>query len=154
MVDRVHPLKFESPGSGGTELDEFPTGLDKNEDFVDARGSTYQNATSDDENVRIERVSGDLTFRDTAVPGGKTLSQLATGGNVVIVRDEGTGIPNGPHSVLDFVGAGVTATNKGSGVAEINIPGGGVSDFGRLLFNRDGGLMYDTTGAIVLKVAP
>ena len=29
--DKVHPLKMESPGSGGTQLDDFPTSLNPQE---------------------------------------------------------------------------------------------------------------------------
>jgi len=45
-------------------------------------------------------------------------------GSNIIVEDEGSTVAGGPHSNLDFVGAGVTATNAGSGVATITIPGG------------------------------
>lgn len=45
-------------------------------------------------------------------------------GSDIIVEDEGSNIPNTPHSNLNFVGAGVTATDGGSGVATITIPGG------------------------------
>ena len=46
-------------------------------------------------------------------------------GSTIIVEDEGSIVAGGPHSNLDFVGAGVTVTNAGSGVATITIPGGG-----------------------------
>lgn len=83
-IDRVHPLKFESAASGGTEDDEFPTGLDKNEDYVDSRGLSVQNDTSDDELVRVSRdAANNLTFQDGVVAGTKTLTQvLATGAGV------------------------------------------------------------------------
>ena len=45
-------------------------------------------------------------------------------GSDIIVEDEGSNIPNTPHSNLNFVGAGVTATDGGAGVATITIPGG------------------------------
>ena len=47
----------------------------------------------------------------------------------ITVQDEGSGIPNTPHVTLNFVGAGVTATDAGSSVATITIPGGGGSTF-------------------------
>jgi hypothetical protein len=81
MVDRIKPLKIEGPGSGGTETDEFPTSMDKNEDFVDARGYCVQNDTSNDEDVRVSRDASDnLTFQDGVVSGVKTLSDLLAGG--------------------------------------------------------------------------
>ena len=48
----------------------------------------------------------------------------AGSGSTINVEDEGSGIPNTPHANLDFVGAGVTATDAGGGVATITIPGG------------------------------
>ena len=41
----------------------------------------------------------------------------------IIVRDENTAVPNTPHQILNFTGAGVTATDAGSGVTDITIPG-------------------------------
>ena len=78
MVDRVKPLKIEGPGSGGTETDHFPTSLDKNEDFVDCRGVTIQDDSSDDDDVRISRDGNDLTFLDKNNTE-KTLTELVAG---------------------------------------------------------------------------
>jgi hypothetical protein len=47
------------------------------------------------------------------------------GGGAPTIQDEGTPLAGAPHSTLDFVGAGVTATDGGSGKALITIPGGG-----------------------------
>lgn len=81
MVDRIKPLKIESPDSGGTQTDDFPTSVNKNEDFLDCRGVTVQDDSSDDDLVRISRDGDDLTFLDknNAV---KTLSQLLAGGGI------------------------------------------------------------------------
>jgi hypothetical protein len=104
--DRIHPLKIEGADTGGTQEDEFPTAADPNEDHVDARGSTYQNDTSDDEDVGVERDSSDnLVLRDKNVPGGpKTLSALISGGFDIndIVWDNPGGI------VYDSSGLAVT----------------------------------------------
>jgi hypothetical protein len=48
-----------------------------------------------------------------------------TGGGTIIIEDEGSTVTGGPFSTLDFVGAGVTATDGGGGTATITIPGGG-----------------------------
>ena len=78
--DRVHPLKLEDPASGGVETDEFPTSLDQNEDFVDARGVTFQNATSDDEAVVAERDAENNLVLTDPVAGSWKLSELGGGG--------------------------------------------------------------------------
>jgi len=57
----------------------------------------------------------------------------AGGGGSVIVEDEGGVVGGGPHTTLDFVGAGVTATDAGGGTATITIPGGGGSDLATTL---------------------
>lgn len=46
-------------------------------------------------------------------------------GSSITVEDEGISVPNTPHTILDFVGAGVTATDATAGRATITIPGGG-----------------------------
>jgi len=80
-VDRVKPLKIESTDTGGDETDDFPTSLDKNEDFVDCRGVVFQNDTSDTETVAISRDASDnMTFFDGVVSGTKTLADLLSGG--------------------------------------------------------------------------
>lgn len=82
MVDRIKPLKLESPDSGGTETDDFPTSVDNNEDFLDCRGITVQDDSSDDEAVRVSRdASGNMTFLDQANTA-KTLTDLSTGGSL------------------------------------------------------------------------
>lgn len=78
--DRVHPLKLEDPASGGVETDDFPTSMDPNEDFVDARGVTFQNATSDDEAVTAERDAEDNLVLTDPVAGSWKLSELGGGG--------------------------------------------------------------------------
>lgn len=55
----------------------------------------------------------------------------AHGGGSVSIEDEGELVPGAPHTTLDFVGDGVTASNAGGGKATITIPGGsgGVDQF-------------------------
>ena len=98
----------------------------------------------------VLRVRGQVTDGDpnyTTVAGGVGLTMYAIGSNGVIgpagsdgaqgpagsgttitVEDEGTNIPNTPHTNLNFVGSGVTAADGGSGVATITIPGGGTAN--------------------------
>lgn len=85
MVDRVRPLKIEDSGSG-TETDFFPTETNPHEDYIDTRGLTLQDASSNDEVVRVEReaTTSKLKFYDTNYPSGKTLAELATAGSGVL----------------------------------------------------------------------
>ncbi len=77
MVDRVRPLKIETPAEG-TETDFFPTEADPDEDYIDTRGLTLQNGGSNDESVILDRNgSGDMVFTD-ANTGPTTLSQILT----------------------------------------------------------------------------
>lgn len=46
-------------------------------------------------------------------------------GSTITVEDEDVAVPNTPHSILNFTGAGVTVTDAGGGQADITIPGGG-----------------------------
>jgi len=80
VKDRVHPLKYEDPASGGIETDYIQTALDPHEDYVDARGVTVQNAISDDTTVFVERDVDDSLVLSDPVAGTYTLSELATGG--------------------------------------------------------------------------
>lgn len=43
----------------------------------------------------------------------------------VMVEDEGISVQNTPHTTLNFIGNGVVASDGGSGVADITIPGCG-----------------------------
>ena len=79
--DRIRPLKLESPATGGTQDDAFPTEADPHEDYPDVRGVTFQNDTSNDEDVYLERDASDnLVFKDKVVSTEKTLSDLVAGG--------------------------------------------------------------------------
>lgn len=100
VKDRVHPLKFEDPASGGVETDEFPTAIDPSEDYVDARGMTFQNETSNDTVVIIERdVSDNMVLQDP-VAGSYTLSELVSGGFDV------------NNAILDIAGGFVYDSNE------------------------------------------
>lgn len=42
MVDKVKPLKFESSATGGTENDEMPRETDPSEDYLAAKGLSFE----------------------------------------------------------------------------------------------------------------
>ncbi len=50
-------------------------------------------------------------------------------GTTLNIQDEGVALPNSPHDAVNFIGAGVVASDAGGGVADVTIPGGGVSTF-------------------------
>lgn len=78
-IDRVQPLKIESPGSGGVETDRYPEAVNTNEDFLDCRGVSIQDDDSSDELVVFSRDnSGNMTFKDVANTT-KTLTDLVAG---------------------------------------------------------------------------
>ncbi len=49
-------------------------------------------------------------------------------GSNIIIKDEGSNVTNTPHSELDFVGAGVSVTDGGSGKATVSIPNTGTDN--------------------------
>ncbi len=76
-LNRVQPLKIEDPDTGSQD-DDVPTALDKNQDYIDTRGIAFQNSTSDDSVVLVYRDDSDnLTFTDPVLGSTKTLSALA-----------------------------------------------------------------------------
>ena len=82
MVDRVRPLKWERPETGGTQTDTAPTSNNPNQDYPDVRGITIQNDSSNDETVIVSRDASDnLTFQDDVVSGVKTLTDLLASGS-------------------------------------------------------------------------
>jgi hypothetical protein len=58
-------------------------------------------------------------------------------GAITSIEDEDVVVPGGPHSILNFTGAGVTATDAGGGQVDVTIPGGGTP--------QNGAMFYGTT---------
>ena len=82
-------------------------------------------------------------------PAGSDGAQGPAGsGTTITVEDEGANIPNTPHSNLNFVGAGVTAADGGSGVATITIPGGGTANIAQ--YRQTGNLTIATSATTVV----
>lgn len=80
MVDKVKPLKLESPATGGTQLDEFPTAMNPNQDHANMRGLVIQSDSSSDEVVHLTRDSSDrMTFKDAENTTPVDLSTLVAG---------------------------------------------------------------------------
>jgi len=63
MVDKIKPLKLESPTGGGTESDTFPTEVDPTEDFLSAKGVAFDGG----ETVHIWSSNNEIRFKDSLV---------------------------------------------------------------------------------------
>lgn len=80
-LDRVQPLKLESPDTGGDETDPYPSGCNRNEDYLDCHGVTLQSTTSNDDAVFIDRTAaGNIRFKDAYYNTTVLLKDLAGGG--------------------------------------------------------------------------
>jgi len=66
-------------------------------------------------------LSGSLLVDGTVTPAKLSFDLT----NSIIINDEESVVAGGPHTEITFAGAGVTATDAGSGVALVTIPGGG-----------------------------
>ena len=60
-MDIIRPLKLESPASGGTELDMFPTETDPTEDYAVAKGVAIEDT---DTIIDKNQTDGGMEFRD------------------------------------------------------------------------------------------
>lgn len=76
-----------------------------------------------------ENLFADAIFLVKKLEGGQGPKGDPGDGASVIVNDEGVAVPNGPFSTLNFTGAGVTASDAGSGVTTVDIPGTGLKTF-------------------------
>lgn len=71
-VDKVKPLKIESPALGGSQTDPFPQETDPSEDYLAAKGVAFENLDS----TRVFSEDGVMKFEDSENPEICTLSDL------------------------------------------------------------------------------
>lgn len=90
--DRVQPVKWESTGEGGSTDEPFPSGVNPQQDALEARGIYGAATDARDETTYIIRDGDDWKFRDKALGVEKTLTQLAAAGS---------GISEAQHEALD-----------------------------------------------------
>lgn len=101
MVDRIKPLKLESP-LDGTQYDPTPTELDPQEDYIATKGISFQ----DSENIVIESIGGELRFRDTKISPitlNELINLIKSGINFnfsVINSNEEITIPSGQQMIV------------------------------------------------------
>jgi hypothetical protein len=90
-MDRVQPVKIESPGLGGTEEDVEYSPIEPQEDAIEAAGLYLQDASNRDETTLVYRDGDDLKFKDGNNPSVKTLTDLAA---------SGSGVTEAAHKIL------------------------------------------------------
>lgn len=95
-------------------------------------------------------ISGSVSFVNSRID---SLSTAIGGGGTIDVEDEGT--PVMTAATLNFIGSGVTATDAGGGVADIDITGGGGGSWIPMV---DGGeppvFITDGAGVLILVAGP
>lgn len=104
-------------------------------------GSNQINTLADSLRLSIQTVGAN------GAPGPQG-PQGPSGGATINVQDAGSNIPNTPHSTLNFIGAGVIASDSGSGIAEINIPGGAGANIAQYL--RSSNQLISTTASPII----
>jgi hypothetical protein len=72
LVDKVKPLKMESPASGGTETDPFPTETNTASDYLATKGIAFENLDT----VFIDKSGNDMRFKDITNTANLTLMEL------------------------------------------------------------------------------
>lgn len=128
MVDKVKPIKLESPSGGGTETDIFPTEVDPSEDYLAAKGLAVEN----NDGLLIKAVNSNLGFLDPVL-GEKELKTLKSI-NLLLTDQSNPYLQNGSttfapiasfiwpgtsHSVAPTQVSAITFTNS----ANINVQG-------------------------------
>ena len=71
--------------------------------------------------IRITVIGNSNVLRPVVIANGASIVNGA--GGSLTIQDETTVIPNNPHTTLNFTGPGVTVTDAGGGVANINVAG-------------------------------
>jgi len=108
-------------------------------DDPDEEGSTHafiipSLVNTDVIRIRAQRVNGAqdcdthangvrLSFFSIGANGPPGPTGPPGAGSTVIIEDEGGVVAGGPHDTLNFIGAGVVASDAGGGTADVTIPG-------------------------------
>ncbi len=140
-VVRISDLTAATTPLAGTEIVEIEQGGNSRRCTVDditAGGLSNPMTTAGD---LIRATTGGAPQRLAVGTNGQVLTVVsgapawaaAAGGGSVNVQEEGSTVVTGA-TAINFVGAGVTATDGGGGVATVTIPGGGGSSLTRATF--------------------
>lgn len=81
----------------------------------------------DDQYIICYRKGSKLYFRNgKALGDGQTADIFESSGAGTVYKDEGVAIAGAPHSTVNFVGSGITATNAGGGQVNVSVNAGAV----------------------------
>jgi hypothetical protein len=90
-MDKVKPLCFESPDTGGTETDYLPTELDPTDDYVSTKGIAFEDA--DNRKIDLD-LSGNIQFQDatqtTEFPLSRLVKDFGTPANSLVASVQAT----------------------------------------------------------------
>ena len=101
MVDRVQPLKIESPDTGGTDVDSFPTGVNVHQDYLECAGVALQDVAHRDETTLVFRDDLDMKFKDGNNPVPVTLTDLLAGGGGGITPTQHEALRTLTHEIVE-----------------------------------------------------
>ena len=90
-------------------------------EFVDGDEITFQAIQSDGGSNEITIEANVVVASFKGIQGDPGPPGAPGAGSTVLVDDEGSAVPSGPFDTLDFVGAGVVASDGGGGVATITV---------------------------------
>ncbi|MGD9209161.1 MAG: hypothetical protein PVI90_00220 [Desulfobacteraceae bacterium] len=109
-VDGEHASAFANASHTHTESDI----TDLDHDAQKIKGVTIDDTDiANGKILKYNSTSGNLEYEDDATGGGS---------NTLIMQDEGSPIPNTPHTTLNVTGGGASISDAGSGVATLNVP--------------------------------
>jgi len=119
LSDRITRWSSDVTGTF-SYLEIFPLVTGSSTNAVTAVTSTRRIWSS---SLSLVEIWTDVVGASTFIGSSVTRLAYTAAGSGITVLDEGGGIGGGPHSILNFVGAGVTAVNAGGGQANITVSG-------------------------------
>lgn len=73
-MDKVRPLKLENPSAGGTEFNPVPTEADPLEDYLSAKGFSFEDSA--DHFIDLDPISKEFRYQDGPGRSPVVLSQV------------------------------------------------------------------------------
>ncbi len=94
MADKVKPLKIESPATGGTEIDMFPTEVNPSEDYIALKGLAFENS---DSYLLDTAADGQIQYKDSKQVSYRKLNEIYNFSYHKIEEDKTVQIPLDQH---------------------------------------------------------